>query len=466
MSTNIIERVQVKGLFGLYSYNLPKESVFENAAILYGDNGVGKSTLLKLVYHLLSSANNRGHRGALYAADFLYLQVTLSSGVVISAEWINKDEIRFLRLDIRNGNEIIARWNYAKDKNVRTILDEDSIEAFFLKINHIHSKNISVQRSLRLEEDSGIPIGEANYIENLSKHAPVMFMLNADRRLDSDTVADPSDEVEFRRLMRYDAPNSINDLLKRSRDIGLTQALSAASKWISQKAINGTNLGSTNVHSVYTDVVKRIGSPSSRNRGKENKSSATDLAKKLIIIRERIKEHSQYQLATEISVDELVKALEMEKKEKADLAAELLKPYIHSLERKLEAIEPIYEIINTFIGAINNFLNDKKIEFKLGKGFLILNRLGIELDESQLSSGEQQLLLLFCYVITARDRPSIFMIDEPEISLNIKWQRQLIHALLDITKGSEIQFIFASHSMELLSQHRNRVVKLENIVDA
>jgi predicted ATP-binding protein involved in virulence len=54
------------------------------------------------------------------------------------------------------------------------------------------------------------------------------------------------------------------------------------------------------------------------------------------------------------------------------------------------------------------------------------------------------------------------MIDEPEISLNVKWQRQLVQSLLSITDGASIQFIFASHSMELLAQHRNRVVKLLN----
>ncbi|HAV1455310.1 TPA: ATP-binding protein, partial [Enterobacter hormaechei subsp. steigerwaltii] len=56
----------------------------------------------------------------------------------------------------------------------------------------------------------------------------------------------------------------------------------------------------------------------------------------------------------------------------------------------------------------------------------------------------------------------IFMIDEPEISLNIKWQRIIINSLLDITDGANIQFIFASHSLEIISQHRHRVVKLEN----
>ncbi|MFQ3386998.1 ATP-binding protein, partial [Escherichia coli] len=103
-----------------------------------------------------------------------------------------------------------------------------------------------------------------------------------------------------------------------------------------------------------------------------------------------------------------------------------------------------------------------EVKFQLSQGFLIVNKFGDELTPAQLSSGEQQLLLLFCYVLVARDTPSIFMIDEPEISLNIKWQRIIINSLLDITNEANIQFIFASHSLEIISQHRNRVAKLEN----
>jgi len=68
--------------------------------------------------------------------------------------------------------------------------------------------------------------------------------------------------------------------------------------------------------------------------------------------------------------------------------------------------------------------------------------------------------LLFCHTLIARDRPSIFIIDEPELSLNVKWQRKLLEALLDVVAKSQIQFLFASHSIELLAQHRDKVVPL------
>ncbi|HBQ2910728.1 TPA: ATP-binding protein [Klebsiella pneumoniae] len=144
------------------------------------------------------------------------------------------------------------------------------------------------------------------------------------------------------------------------------------------------------------------------------------------------------------------------------LSIDLLTPYIESLDVRLEAVRSIYVIIDKFITIINELLTDKEIGFHLSQGFYIKNRFEEKLSASQLSSGEQQLLLLFCNVLVARDKPSLFIIDEPEISLNIKWQRKLIQYLLDITKDTSIQFMFASHSLEIISQHRSRVVKLVN----
>ena len=167
-------------------------------------------------------------------------------------------------------------------------------------------------------------------------------------------------------------------------------------------------------------------------------------------------------LSNEISTIDFRKSLNRGSGNNKALASNLLQPYVRSLESRLEALNPLYSLIDIFITTINDFLTDKKIEYKLSHGFSIINKIGQKLEPSQLSSGEQQLLLLFSYVLISRDEPSVFMIDEPEISLNIKWQRKLVKSLLGITENANIQFIFASHSMELLSLHKDRVVKMDN----
>lgn len=456
MSAKLIKAIRVKQLFGLYTYSLPASGELSNSAILYGDNGVGKSTLLRLAFHLLSAADDRGHRGALYSADFERLEVDLSSGVTLTAATSGDKESRILLLEIKKGNEVLAGWDYEPGGSWDRFF---SVNDFQYEVRETDGRKI-VARQRRSTSKGAENRGNEAYIKVLSIYAPKVFILNAERRLDSDTVSDPSDEMEIRRVMNYKEPKRINELVVRSREIALSQALSAASKWVGKQAILGANQGSTNVHSVYVDVLRHILAPSAEGVKSESDQTVGGLVKTLQDIETRMAEHAKYELATELSTSDFRKALRAKSKEKGNLAAELLKPYIRSLESRLEAVEPIYLLLDRFVTVLNGFLTDKSIGFTLSQGFGIRNRLGGSLEPAQLSSGEQQLLLLFCYALTARDFPSVFMIDEPEISLNIKWQRKLIQSLLDVTEGAEIQFVFASHSMELLAQHSEKVVRL------
>ena len=78
----------------------------------------------------------------------------------------------------------------------------------------------------------------------------------------------------------------------------------------------------------------------------------------------------------------------------------------------------------------------------------------------KLSSGEKQLILLLSNTILARDQSGIFIIDEPELSLNVKWQRTLVGALLRCAEGSRIQYLLASHSLELITLHKDNAIRL------
>jgi|GEM_PF-6133562 len=72
-------------------------------------------------------------------------------------------------------------------------------------------------------------------------------------------------------------------------------------------------------------------------------------------------------------------------------------------------------------------------------------------------------MLLFCNTITTLDSPNIFIVDEPELSLNIKWQRKLLDSLVNCIGNKPVQYIFATYSMEILSRHMDKVVKLKSV---
>ena len=457
MATCLISSIKIEKLFGLYTYDIPCNGIssLSNATILYGDNGVGKSTLLRAVFHLLSPLNNRGHRTALYQLPFLKMEVLLSSGIILIARFTEEDEIKVLILEILEKTRLLAAWDY-QPKRSRPSLEIDEVVIELDENGNRVFRSIS-QSKKKLKSN---PLyGQQQYLETLARVVPALFILNAERRLDSDSVSDPSDEVEIRRTLQYGEPKSVNELVGRSREIALSQALSNASRWISRKAVLGANKGSMNVHSVYEDVLKRLLAPASgaeEDGGDQNQK----LLEKLSDIDFKTAEYARYELSTHLPTNQFSTALRGGNDGERRLVADLLKPYITSVESRLAAVEPIYQLIDRFVSIINGLLLDKEITFKLSAGFNLQNKLKMPLVPSQLSSGEQQLLLLFCNVLTARDSSSVFMIDEPEISLNVKWQRKLVQSLLDITSEADIQFIFASHSIELLTQHRDRVVKL------
>ena len=112
---------------------------------------------------------------------------------------------------------------------------------------------------------------------------------------------------------------------------------------------------------------------------------------------------------------------------------------------------------------LESFFSRKSIGLDVRNKMSILSNDHKELRPSMLSSGEKQLVLLLCNAITARNDGTIFIIDEPEISLNVKWQRRLIQALLTCLDGVESQLVMATHSIEILSQYKEFVVPLNDI---
>jgi energy-coupling factor transporter ATP-binding protein EcfA2 len=400
MTAKLISTIRIEKLFGLYTYVIPEAGELSNAAILYGDNGVGKSTLLRLAFHLLSAANDRGHRTALYRTEFQHLEVKLSSGVKLSARFIEPEPAKLLLLEIGLGEKRVAVWDY-RPRDESRFLDEEIV---YIEEDE-RGQQIIRRRKIggRKKDYEGVPRGEKAYLEALKLHVPSLFILNADRRLDSDSVADPSDEVELRRTMQYGEPKRINELVARSREIALSQALSSAARWISRKAVQGTNRGSMNVHSVYGDVLKRLVSKSNRASvaAQTSRVSISELISQLSAIDTKSEEHARYELATHLSTNEFRRTLGGRATKKTELAAELIQPYVKSVEGRLAAVEPIYQLIDRFVKIVNGLLTDKSIDFKLSQGFKMQNKLGVPLKPAQLSSGEQQLLLLFCYVLIA-----------------------------------------------------------------
>jgi len=71
-----------------------------------------------------------------------------------------------------------------------------------------------------------------------------------------------------------------------------------------------------------------------------------------------------------------------------------------------------------------------------------------EIKVYQLSSGEKQLLIILLTVLIQDNKPSILFMDEPEISLNIEWQKKIIQYIREL--NANVQVIIATHSPAII----------------
>ncbi|WP_162893388.1 AAA family ATPase [Phaeobacter sp. BS34] len=126
--------------------------------------------------------------------------------------------------------------------------------------------------------------------------------------------------------------------------------------------------------------------------------------------------------------------------------------------RELEAEEENLNAINVILSAFND-----RLEF--GKKLVVGNGRSayIEIDEeshsiSELSSGERHFLTFLTLVATAGKGRDFIFVDEPEISLNLKWQREILNLMQGILPNCQI--IAASHSPSI-SQDIETLCELE-----
>lgn len=100
-------------------------------------------------------------------------------------------------------------------------------------------------------------------------------------------------------------------------------------------------------------------------------------------------------------------------------------------------IEQLKETINKFFSV-----SGKRIEIESNK-FWILND-GERLSIDSLSSGEKQLLLILLRVFLLDRKDAYVLIDEPENSLDVEWQYNLVNELVKLNPHA--QYFITTHS--------------------
>lgn len=131
-----------------------------------------------------------------------------------------------------------------------------------------------------------------------------------------------------------------------------------------------------------------------------------------------------------------------------------------------EQTNELFAPIDNFWKCLERFMPSKKFRYDKEKGELFVTlhegqRKEAPISLSSLSSGEKQVFILLTEALLQRERNYLFIADEPELSLHIKWQKMIIPEMLKINPNAQI--IVATHSPEVASHYSEKIINMTNI---
>lgn len=425
-----ISKIEVRKLFGVYNYNLQYTSsdvTYDNLMILYGDNGTGKSTILRMINYLLSNKEKNGHKSELANIAFESFLISFTDGSYIKA--------------FRENDEFNWLGKYAIEYNIKGKSD-----TFALQTNRDDERWFIRLRDSHVEKQYYVLL-------DLLKDEDILFI--SDRRKELDSMEHTSiEEFEaFYSRMR------IRRIEKREEEV--EHEIRLLQEWLINRALSASKKGEEGTSNIYAKLIEQF---SVNHSIEENEKSLDDIKTELKVIAKKAKPYVDMGFLNETDYKYLLQKIDNIQESKIDVVQAILTPYIETLNNKMMALNNLMEILSYMLESLSDYLHEKTISFSVADGFSIQHvKNGENVSFECLSSGEKQLLILFSKVIRNSSKCSFIIIDEPEISLNIKWQRMLMNTLNYFVSGNHAQFIIATHSFEILSKHVGNVVQLQDI---
>jgi ABC-type multidrug transport system ATPase subunit len=133
-----------------------------------------------------------------------------------------------------------------------------------------------------------------------------------------------------------------------------------------------------------------------------------------------------------------------------DLRYDVIEKYTIDPDTQLAKLEKDFiaykekATVNSFFDFVDKLYGqtDKTI-IRDAEGIRFLQE-GDILTTRELSSGEKQMMLILLTVLLEDRQPYVLFMDEPEVSLHVDWQQQLVTIITEL--NPEIQLILTTHS--------------------
>lgn len=144
--------------------------------------------------------------------------------------------------------------------------------------------------------------------------------------------------------------------------------------------------------------------------------------------------------------------------------ARVLSVYADDTRRKLASLADLLAKIKLFKELIDERFITKDVRITRQNGIEVIfkdRKIPIE----RLSSGEQHQLVLFFELLFEIKQNALILIDEPELSLHVAWQKKFISDLMKIIDLNRFDVILATHSPQLIGRWVDLVVELGDVYE-
>ncbi len=399
-----LKRLKIEGLFDLFNYDIPLNNE-EGLIILTGPNGYGKTKILNIVYHLFNS-------------QFYFFQRLLFKKItfIFENEYIielkkNKEKVNIYLLQFNN---IITKFSYEEK------LKNEEIKKLFAENGGSDLSWMENKSWIQGESDNPI-----SFSEILEEREKVLLNTKADLKKEHFELSKilgslPTYLIKEQRLISDSNETTIFNYAKRVKNL---------IKIFTEKYIKlSQELDST--------FPTRLLNEKGRISEQEYKQRFNELSRK----QEKLRYYGILDVTRENSGY-------------AEENAKVLLVYLNDTAQKLD----IYDQLLVKLDLFNNILNDaglthKSITISKEKGFsFYINK--EELNLLELSSGEQHYIILFCELIFNTAEQTLILIDEPEISLHVAWQRNFLDNILKVNELQKINVVIATHSPSIINNY-------------
>jgi ABC-type cobalamin/Fe3+-siderophores transport system ATPase subunit len=131
---------------------------------------------------------------------------------------------------------------------------------------------------------------------------------------------------------------------------------------------------------------------------------------------------------------------------------------IRQVNQRLDAKKNLFlDMIDELFGA-----TQKRID-RDNNGISFIKRGKTKLGYHDLSSGEKQMLMILLTALVQNNKPTVMIMDEPELSLHTDWQEKLIDYIRQLNEN--VQIIIATHSPSIvINGWQDKVFEIDDIL--